>query len=69
MTEEGGAAPHGRPTLAIIGGTGALGMGLAMRWAAAGYPVVLGSRSSEKAKARRRCAAMTMLVRRARATL
>jgi 8-hydroxy-5-deazaflavin:NADPH oxidoreductase len=51
MTEEGGAAPHGRPTLAIIGGTGALGMGLAMRWAAAGYPVVLGSRSSEKAKA------------------
>jgi 8-hydroxy-5-deazaflavin:NADPH oxidoreductase len=51
MTEEGGAAPHGRPTLAIIGGTGALGMGLAMRWAAAGYPVVLGSRSSAKAKA------------------
>ena len=37
--------------LAIIGGTGALGTGLAMRWAAAGYPVVLGSRSSEKAKA------------------
>ncbi len=33
------------PTLAIIGGTGALGSGLAMRWAAAGYPVVLGSRS------------------------
>jgi NADPH-dependent F420 reductase len=45
------ATSHGRPTLAIIGGTGALGMGLAMRWAAAGYPVVLGSRSSEKAKA------------------
>ncbi|MFI4952492.1 MAG: NADPH-dependent F420 reductase [Burkholderiales bacterium] len=40
-----------RPTLAIIGGTGALGMGLAMRWTAAGYPVVLGSRSSERAKA------------------
>jgi len=51
MTEEGGATSHARPTLAIIGGTGALGMGLAMRWAAAGYPVVLGSRSSEKAKA------------------
>jgi 8-hydroxy-5-deazaflavin:NADPH oxidoreductase len=39
-----------RPTLAIIGGTGALGSGLAMRWAAAGYPVVLGSRSREKAE-------------------
>jgi hypothetical protein len=51
MTEEAGATSRGRPTLAIIGGTGALGMGLAMRWAAAGYPVVLGSRSSDKAKA------------------
>jgi NADPH-dependent F420 reductase len=40
-----------RPTLAIIGGTGALGTGLAMRWASAGYPVILGSRSSEKAEA------------------
>ena len=39
------------PTLAILGGTGALGTGLAMRWAAAGYPVVLGSRSREKAEA------------------
>jgi len=40
-----------RHTLAIIGGTGALGTGLAMRWAAAGYPIVLGSRSREKAAA------------------
>jgi NADPH-dependent F420 reductase len=40
-----------RPTLAIIGGTGALGSVLAMRWAAAGYPVVVGSRSREKAAA------------------
>ena len=40
-----------RLTLAIIGGTGALGSGLAMRWAAAGYPVVIGSRSREKAQA------------------
>jgi len=38
-----------QPTLAIIGGTGALGTGLAMRWAAAGYSVVLGSRTREKA--------------------
>ena len=37
------------PTLAIIGGTGALGGGLAQRWAHAGYPVVIGSRSAEKA--------------------
>ena len=40
-----------RPTLAIIGGTGALGTGLSTRWALAGYPVVLGSRSREKAQA------------------
>ncbi len=37
------------PTLSIIGGTGALGGGLAARWASAGYAVVLGSRSSDKA--------------------
>jgi NADPH-dependent F420 reductase len=40
-----------RPTIAIIGGTGDLGSGLASRWSAAGYPVVLGSRSKEKAVA------------------
>jgi 8-hydroxy-5-deazaflavin:NADPH oxidoreductase len=40
-----------RPTLAILGGTGALGSGMAMRWAAAGYSVVIGSRSPEKATA------------------
>jgi NADPH-dependent F420 reductase len=51
MTQEGVVTIRDRPTLAIIGGTGALGMGLAMRWTAAGYPVVLGSRSSERAKA------------------
>jgi len=39
-----------RPTLAIIGGTGALGSGLATRWAVGGYPVVIGSRSREKAE-------------------
>jgi len=39
------------PVLAIIGGTGALGSGLATRWAAAGYPVILGSRDPEKASA------------------
>lgn len=34
----------------IIGGTGALGAGLARRWAKAGVPVVLGSRSAERAE-------------------
>ena len=33
----------------IIGGTGALGAGLAMRWLQAGTPVVIGSRSAERA--------------------
>ena len=34
----------------IIGGTGALGAGLALRWARAGAPVVIGSRSAERAQ-------------------
>lgn len=34
----------------IIGGTGALGAGLALRWAQAGRAVVIGSRSSERAE-------------------
>lgn len=38
-----------KPTVAVIGGSGAEGSGLAVRWAAAGYPVVIGSRSAEKA--------------------
>jgi NADPH-dependent F420 reductase len=33
----------------IIGGTGALGFGLAVRWAQAGQAVVIGSRSEERA--------------------
>ncbi|HXL47315.1 MAG TPA: NADPH-dependent F420 reductase [Xanthobacteraceae bacterium] len=40
-----------RPTIAVIGGTGELGSALAKRWASAGYPVVLGSRSKQKAQA------------------
>lgn len=35
--------------IAIIGGTGALGTGLARRWSAAGYQVIIGSRTQEKA--------------------
>ena len=37
------------PTLAVLGGTGEQGRGLALRFALAGLPVVLGSRSAEKA--------------------
>lgn len=37
--------------IAVIGGTGAEGSGLAVRWAAAGHEVVIGSRSAEKAVA------------------
>jgi hypothetical protein len=40
-----------KPTIAIIGGTGDLGSGLAKRWVAAGYSVVIGSRTYEKARA------------------
>lgn len=38
-----------RPTVAIAGGTGALGGGLAWRLARAGYEVIIGSRSAERA--------------------
>lgn len=38
------------PTIPIVGGTGALGAGLALRWAKAGAPIVLGSRSAERAE-------------------
>ena len=34
----------------IIGGTGALGAGLALRWANAGAPIAIGSRSAERAE-------------------
>lgn len=36
-------------TVAVLGGTGKEGKGLAYRWAQAGYRVIIGSRSSEKA--------------------
>lgn len=40
-----------KPAIAVIGGTGAEGSGLVVRWAHAGYPVIIGSRSEEKAAA------------------
>jgi NADPH-dependent F420 reductase len=38
-----------KPLIGIIGGTGDLGSGLAKGWAAAGYRIVIGSRSHDKA--------------------
>ncbi len=37
------------PTIAIIGGTGPEGRGLALRFAMAGYPVIIGSRDAGRA--------------------
>jgi NADPH-dependent F420 reductase len=37
------------PIIGIIGGTGKEGTGLALRWAAAGYQVIIGSRQAERA--------------------
>ena len=39
------------PVIAIVGGTGDLGTGLARRWVQAGYTVVIGSRTADKAEA------------------
>lgn len=36
--------------IAVLGGTGNLGTGLARRWAQAGYRVIIGSRTQEKAE-------------------
>lgn len=35
-------------SIAVLGGSGDLGSGLALRWARAGYPVIIGSRTAEK---------------------
>lgn len=37
-------------TIAVLGGTGKEGKGLAYRWARAGYHVIIGSRTNEKAE-------------------
>ena len=37
------------PSISIIGGTGAEGSGLALRWAYSGYQVTIGSRTLDKA--------------------
>ena len=40
-----------KPLLAVLGGTGDLGSGLTLRWAMAGYRVIIGSREREKSTA------------------
>ena len=41
----------GKESIAILGGTGDLGTGLAIRWSRTGHEIVIGSRTLEKAKA------------------
>ncbi len=38
------------PTIAVLGGTGKEGKGLAIRWANAGYPIIIGSRDADRAQ-------------------
>lgn len=42
--------PNTTTKIAILGGTGALGTGLARRWAEAGYALIIGSRRQESAE-------------------
>ena len=44
--------PSNLLTVAVLGGTGNEGAGLVLRWAHAGYRVVIGSRSAERAAAK-----------------
>ncbi len=39
-----------QPRIAVLGGTGKEGSGLALRWARAGFPVAIGSRDPERAR-------------------
>jgi len=44
------AATGSGETIAILGGTGDLGTGLAIRWSKAGHRIIIGSRTLEKAR-------------------
>ncbi|HEY3971439.1 MAG TPA: NADPH-dependent F420 reductase [Candidatus Sulfotelmatobacter sp.] len=44
------ANPAGVRPIAVIGGTGPAGMGLALRWARAGETIIIGSRNEERAE-------------------
>jgi 8-hydroxy-5-deazaflavin:NADPH oxidoreductase len=39
-----------KKTIAVLGGTGKEGSGLALRWVHAGHPVIIGSRTAERAE-------------------
>lgn len=43
---------NAKPSIAILGGSGALGSGLALRWSRAGYDVIIGSRDASRAEER-----------------
>ena len=49
VAQESAAERLGSMTVAVLGGTGPQGRGLARRWAASGLKVVIGSRSSDRA--------------------
>ena len=46
-----GTQSSSKQSIAILGGTGDLGTGLAIRWARAGHEIVIGSRTQTKAEA------------------
>lgn len=50
MRREPYTAPRVTPPVCIVGGTGALGFGLALRFGKAGVPVVIGSRDPARAR-------------------
>ena len=43
--------PESKSKIAVLGGTGKEGSGLALRWASAGHHIFIGSRSAERAQA------------------
>lgn len=50
MNDNDGTPSEDTPTIPILGGTGALGTGLAKRWATTGAKVVIGSRDAGRAE-------------------
>lgn len=51
MSSSAASTAPALPVLAVLGGTGKEGGGLAFRWAHAGYRVLVGSRDAERARA------------------
>jgi 8-hydroxy-5-deazaflavin:NADPH oxidoreductase len=50
MSAPGTQSGHGTRPIAIIGGTGPAGMGVALRWARAGETIIIGSRDAQRAQ-------------------